>query len=76
MTKALPALKKVRKTKVRADSEEEPEDDDDLRPDEIRRDKVRGNNPFDPNPDGKSDKRSVADILKDYKSSGDYRAIM
>lgn len=71
ITKAMPAMKKLKK-RSKADDTEDDEDDAET---ETKTRKRRGISPFDPDPSGKSRKKTVEEIIKGYEGSGNYRPL-
>lgn len=77
--KAAPALKAMKgKTSKKKDAAADDEDDEDNESDtsQSAQRKVRGMSPFDPDPTGKSNKKTVEEIIKGYQSAGSYRPLL
>lgn len=73
--KAAPALKAI-KGKTSKKKEADDEEDDESDTSQATQRKIRGNSPFDPDPTGKSNKKTVEEIIKGYQSAGSYRPLL
>lgn len=70
IVKAMPAMKKLKKKGIaNGDDDEENEEEETPK-------KRRGMSPFDPPPGGKTNKKTLEEIVKGYESSGAYRSMM
>lgn len=71
ITKAMPAMKSLKKKGVKTGVDQGDDDETEETPK-----KRRGMSPFDPDPTGKSNKKTVEEIIKGYESTGGYRPLL
>lgn len=74
--KAAPALKAMKGKASKKKDEADDEEDDDSDTSQTAQRKVRGMSPFDPDPSGKSNKKTVEEIIKGYQQQGSYRPLL